>query len=85
MEQTRDSLTICIEDDGAGFLLTDNNTPAMQAGLGILGMRERAVLLGGSLKMESAPGKGTKLMVSLPIVKLGAVRETMRLAPALTA
>ena len=85
VDQTYDSLNICVEDDGCGFILTEKNTPAMQAGLGILGMRERAVLLGGSLKIESAPGLGTKLTLSLPIVKLGAAREVLRFTPALTA
>ena len=79
VEQTADALSICVEDNGSGFLLSENNTPAMQAGLGILGMRERAVLLGGTLKIESAPGHGTKLRFSLPIVKLGSTQEVLRL------
>ncbi len=85
VDQSLDSLSICVEDDGAGFVLTENNTPALQAGLGILGMRERAVLLGGTLKIESAPGLGTKLTLLLPVVKLGTSREALRFTPALTA
>ena len=37
------------------------------AGTGLAGMRERAALLGGSLKIESAPGAGTFLSVELPL------------------
>ena len=79
VEQSEEALCIYIEDNGSGFLLSEKNTPAMQAGLGILGMRERAVLLGGSLKIESAPGLGTKLKFTLPLVKLGSTQEILRL------
>jgi len=71
LEQKEDFLNICVEDDGAGFALNTNNTPARHAGLGILGMRERAVLLGGTLAIRSSPGKGTKLLLTLPIAKVG--------------
>jgi signal transduction histidine kinase len=79
VEQKGDTLTICVEDDGAGFALNNNNTPARHAGLGILGMRERAVLLGGTLAIRSSPGMGTKLSLTLPIARVGAA---IMLAPA---
>ncbi len=79
LHQSVDLLSICIEDDGAGFLLDSYNAPAQQAGLGILGMRERAVLLGGTLHIESAPGLGTKLQFCLPIVKVASEREILAL------
>lgn len=82
VEQNADMLSICVEDDGAGFTLNEKNTPARHAGLGILGMRERAVLLGGTLKIRSSPGKGTKLNMSLPVAKLGSALALMRLSPA---
>jgi len=73
VEQKEQMLCIQIEDDGAGFSLNDKNTPARHAGLGILGMRERAVLLGGTMLIRSAPGNGTKLTFNLPVARVGAV------------
>ncbi len=73
VEQTGHMLRICIEDDGAGFALNENNTPARHAGLGLLGMRERAVLLGGAMDIRSSPGKGTKITFNLPVAQVGTV------------
>jgi len=57
-----------VEDNGKGFNLT---TPALgeQAshGLGILGMKERVNNLGGIFHIESTQGKGTKLLVKIPL------------------
>ena len=50
-----------IEDDGRGFD-THLDTP----GLGLLGAAERAAALGGSMKVDSAPGQGTKLRLRIP-------------------
>jgi PAS domain S-box-containing protein len=50
-------------DDGAGFDLQE----ALQRGrLGLVGMRERVALLGGSLTIESAPGAGTTVVAEIP-------------------
>ncbi len=51
-----------VVDDGAGF---DPSAPA--EGLGLLGMRERAEQLGGVLRVASAPGRGTRVEVELPL------------------
>jgi signal transduction histidine kinase len=56
-----------ITDDGTGFEPEENGIPARSAGLGILGMRERAAGLGGTLVIESARGRGTHLLLSLPL------------------
>jgi signal transduction histidine kinase/CheY-like chemotaxis protein len=58
-----DGITMIIEDDGVGF----DVAKAMQCGrLGLLGMRERAEMLEGSLTIESNPGTGTAVFVHLP-------------------
>jgi signal transduction histidine kinase len=57
------SVTAVIEDDGRGFEPGDQTGP----GLGLVGMRERVVLLGGRLEIESAPGAGTTLVVEVPL------------------
>ena len=55
-------LRLVIEDDGRGF-----DPAAPTARLGLVGMRERVELLGGDLRVESAPGAGTVLIVDLEL------------------
>ena len=52
-----------VEDDGRGF----EPEYARSDGLGLVGMRERLALLGGSLAIESQPGGGTTLLAFVPI------------------
>ena len=52
-----------VEDDGGGF---DAGT-ARKGALGLVGMRERAQLLGGRLDVESSPGAGTTVVAELPL------------------
>ena len=54
-----------IEDNGKGFDI-DQNPEKYAKGLGLRGMNERANILGGSIKIESTPGKGTKLLLEIP-------------------
>ncbi len=56
---------VMVEDDGVGF-----EPEAVERGehLGLLGMRERADALGGTLTLESAPGAGTTVVVEVPLV-----------------
>jgi signal transduction histidine kinase len=58
------SLQLSIADDGRGFRLQDL---AEFEGLGIAGMRERAVLVGGLLTVRSEPRKGTTVRLSVPL------------------
>jgi signal transduction histidine kinase len=58
------SLVLSVRDDGKGF---DPAAEDMRAGLGLLSMRERAQLEGGSWAIESQPGKGTTVTVVLPL------------------
>jgi PAS domain S-box-containing protein len=58
------ALHVQIEDSGAGF---DPATTARGATSGLSGMQEWAVLLGGRLRVDSRPGKGTRLTAELPI------------------
>jgi two-component system NarL family sensor kinase len=55
-----------VVDDGRGFLC-EPGFPGSMAGEGLPGMRERAQLLGGRLLVESAPGAGTRIAVTLPL------------------
>ena len=64
---------VLLEDDGMGFDPRKVTVgPDGRRGLGLLGMQERASLLGGEVTIESAPRRGTRVAVRLPIVDPGA-------------
>lgn len=54
-------VTLEVEDDGCGFAFDES-----EGGLGIGGMRERALLIGGELAIESRPGRGTTVRLTVP-------------------
>jgi signal transduction histidine kinase len=56
-------LTLIVEDDGVGF----DPATVDRARLGLVGMRERVALVDGSLTVESTPGGGTTLRVTVPL------------------
>jgi len=58
-----DSVKLCITDDGKGF---DTSRGKWNGGIGIGTMRERAVTLSGTCKIESAVGQGTTVTINLP-------------------
>jgi signal transduction histidine kinase len=63
-------ITIEVEDDGKGFSPASLPPPAArERGLGLMGMRERVELFGGTLELDSAPGSGTRIAVSVPAVQ----------------
>jgi signal transduction histidine kinase len=55
-----------IEDDGVGFDIRAVESNGKQRGLGLIGIQERLNAIGGTLLIESAPGRGTKLLIQLP-------------------
>lgn len=66
--------SLCLEagDDGVGFD-ADRLAESERGGhLGVLGMRERLELVGGRLRIESAPGKGTRVTAEVPLPADGA-------------
>jgi PAS domain S-box-containing protein len=63
----RDRVTLSVLDNGKGFELPESMATLASGGrLGVLGMQERAHLIGGSFRISSRPGKGTRVSVSLP-------------------
>lgn len=67
-----EQLRLTIRDNGSGFV-PDNHLDAArdsQGGLGLVGMRERAMLIGATLKITSSPGNGCHIQLSLPLVAL---------------
>lgn len=57
-------LCVVVADDGRGF---DTDVVGQDSGFGLFGMRERMLALGGTLRINSAPGKGTAISIKLPI------------------
>jgi len=60
------TVLITIEDDGVGFDPAEIDRADERRGLGLLGIRERVSELRGTVRIESASGKGTRLTVELP-------------------
>ena len=63
-EQMGENLVLSISDDGKGF---DKQRVADKKTLGILGMRERTTMLGGTYEIVSKSGKGTRVVVAIPL------------------
>jgi signal transduction histidine kinase len=70
-------LTLHIADDGSGFVVPDRPTYLAQEGhFGLLGMKERAQLHGGTLQIESQTGQGTTVSVRFPLYEPPATLST---------
>ena len=67
LEAGAGEVRLIVEDDGVGFTQTKAEKPAAPAeGFGLLGIRERLALVGGSLSIEPASGHGTVLFSRVP-------------------
>jgi signal transduction histidine kinase len=62
---TAQASCLTIADDGCGFDSAVPHQPARDRGWGLMIMRERAAAVGAELKVESAPGQGTRIIVTL--------------------
>jgi signal transduction histidine kinase len=61
--QSDREIALAVQDDGTGF------APGIGGqGHGLANMQVRAAALGGSLRIESTPGKGTRILLTLPVV-----------------
>lgn len=60
---TPDKIILTITDDGKGF---EPQASDQKKTLGLLGMKERATMAGGQITVQSAPGKGTSVVIVLP-------------------
>jgi two-component system sensor histidine kinase UhpB len=62
-----EAVTLTVSDDGCGFNVPDSPAEMAPAGhFGLLGVKERAELIGARLVIESAPGVGTSMTITLP-------------------
>jgi signal transduction histidine kinase len=67
-------VSLLVRDNGSGF-----DARSRSAGFGLLGMRERVELLGGSLDVRSTPGAGTEVRATLPVVRSTPAEPVARL------
>jgi two-component system sensor histidine kinase UhpB len=74
MELEADHLLLRVEDDGVGFV----SKPNFQGSFGLLGMRERIAALGGAVRIRSRQGRGTRIRVSLPVIRTGEAASGQR-------
>lgn len=64
LEVVDDEIHLSITDDGKGF---DTNNSGKRKTLGLLGMKERALMIGGTLEILSKPGNGTTVLICVPL------------------
>ncbi len=67
LDRDGEEIVAVIRDRGRGFTLADARDG--QRGLGLIGMQERATMVGGRLAIEAVPGEGTTVRVSVPITE----------------
>ena len=73
LERRPDHVSLIVEDDGVGF--DPGGVDADRRGFGLLGMQERAALVGATLQIESAPGEGTTVLVRMPTTPLTTIEH----------
>lgn len=67
LDREHDRVVLRITDDGCGFNLDEMRARALAGdSIGVLGMQERATLIGGELTIESSPGKGSVVQLTAP-------------------
>ncbi len=72
LQMNEDAVRLRVDDDGRGFNPQRASRDAVELQrLGLLGIRERAELLGGSIQIESAPERGTRVEVFIPLGETG--------------
>jgi PAS domain S-box-containing protein len=62
-----DHLDVIVSDQGKGFDKADLDRTEVEKGFGLLSIRERARYIGGDLKIESEPGRGSRIRLKVPI------------------
>jgi two-component system sensor histidine kinase UhpB len=66
LERQGDAVLLIVEDDGIGFEASEKKEPSGD-GFGLLGMQERASLVGAAVEIESTPGKGTTIFLRMAL------------------
>lgn len=66
MEESHSGLILVVKDEGRGFAVKEISNLSNAESYGILGMRERAELIGGRVEILSSPGSGTQVIIEVP-------------------
>jgi PAS domain S-box-containing protein len=66
LERRDHQVVLIVEDDGVGFDPQNETSADESRGMGLIGMRERAALVGGTLQIESKPKAGTTIFARVP-------------------
>jgi len=66
IEAVGDGITVIVEDDGQGFNVDDSRLRDPKL-MGLTTMRQRAEMFGGQISFDSAPGRGTRVVTTLPV------------------
>ena len=83
LERRGPNLVTVVEDDGCGFAPDAVAAAPLPERLGLAGMSERAALVGGHLTIESQPGEGTTVFVTVPLTDNLLVRKPDEQAPSI--
>lgn len=67
VRRATDELRLIVRDNGNGFTPVETSAGVARGGFGLIGIVERARLLHGAAKLQSAPGRGTAITVEIPI------------------
>ncbi|HLF26775.1 MAG TPA: ATP-binding protein [Anaerolineae bacterium] len=65
LDLTEDAVRVTVEDNGSGFDVSE--TLSAKKGIGLSTLRERVEMMGGQVQIDSAPGRGTKVGLLLPL------------------
>jgi PAS domain S-box-containing protein len=68
LQRSGNAVHLKVRDDGRGFSMTDRRKPKT---FGLMGLRERAALLGGETRIQSEPGRGTSIEATIPLAEEG--------------
>jgi signal transduction histidine kinase len=60
-------LRLVVDDDGSGFDAAAALAPQQRRGLGLPGIRERLSTIGGSMRVDSQPGQGSRIILEVPL------------------
>jgi len=72
----RGEISLCVSDEGSGF---DPNNIKAKAGMGLIGIRERLLLIGGEVSIQSQPSQGTRIVARVPLPEQGQDSDVKRL------
>ena len=69
LQRQKGDVVLVIEDDGCGFDIAETSERIGGGRFGLVSMRERAALIGGTIDIETRPGDGTVIVVRAPITE----------------